>query len=118
LHRNGIEKQKFHWFSRQKAACESLGIPTIRITGSRSAISQGYYFYPLFGFNALIPTDFLRLLSTENASCRTLLDIYTFPRGKKMWFLCGFPCEMVFDLHDRNSPSQLKYQQYLESRCL
>jgi len=118
LQRDRIEKKKFHWFSRQKAACESLGISTIHITGSKSSISQGYYFYPLFGFNAPIPPDFLHLLSKEIAQSRTLLDLYENPQGRKIWFLCGFPCDMVFDLDERNNTSQFKYAQYLDSQCL
>jgi len=117
LRRDRIEAKKFHWFSRQKAACESLGIPTIHITGSRSSISQGYYFYPLFGFNAPVPPDFLHLIPKEIAPCRTLLDLYENTQGRKMWFLCGFPHDMVFDLHNKNNPSQLKYERYLDSQC-
>ena len=117
LQRDGIEKKKFHWFSRQKAACESLEITSIHITGSRSSISQGYYLYPLFGFNAPLPPDFLHFLPKEISPCRMLLDLYERPQCRKIWFLFGFPCDMVFDLQDRNHPSQLKYEQYLDSQC-
>jgi len=115
LRRDGIEKKKFHWFSRQKDACESQGISAIHITGSRSSISQGYYYYPLFGFNAPVPPDFLHILPKEIPPCRTLLDLYEYQQGRKKWFLCGFPCEMTFNLLDKKHSSQLKYGQYLDS---
>ncbi len=119
LRRDGIEMKKFHWFSRQKAACQSLGISTIHITASRSSLSQGYYFYPFFGFNAPLPPEFYRYLANELTCCRTLLELYEHIQGRKTWYLYGEPCDMAFDLHKSNSQSQLYYEQYLKisSNC-
>ena len=117
LQRDGIEKRKFHWFSRQKAACEALGIATIHIVGSRSSISQGYFYYPLFGFNAPAPLDFLHILPKEINHCLTLLDLYEYPQGRKIWFLHGFSCDMMFDLHNKNNQSRLIFDRYSDFRC-
>jgi len=102
LSRDKVEKKKYCWFSRQKTACEVLGISTIHITGARTSISQGYYYYPLFGFDAPLPTEFCRFLPKEIAHCRTLINLFKYQQGRKIWFLQGFSCEMMFDLHNDN----------------
>ena len=112
LRRNGIERKKFHWFSRQKFACESLGVSAIDVTGARSSITQGFYYYPLFGFNAPLPPGFYRFLTQELSHCQTLLDLYEQPQGRKAWAMNGCPCEMSFELDGRFNPSQLAYDQY------
>jgi len=112
LRRNRIEREKFQWFTRQKNACESLGISAIHITGARSSISEGYYFYPLFGFNASLPQEFIRFLPDELSPCQTLLSLYEHFSGRKIWFRYGYPCDMVFELHGGFNQSQRTYEQY------
>ena len=114
LRRNGIERKKFHWFSRQKVACESLGITAIHVTGARTTIAQGYYYYPLFGFNASLPAEFARFLTQDFADCQTVLDLYEHPQGRKSWALYGCPCEMVFEQEGISNSSQHVYDQYLK----
>ena len=104
LRRNRIEKKKQLWFTRQKTACEYQGISAIHITASRTSISQGYYYYPLFGFDTPIPSGFSRYLSREIAHCRTIHDIFQFPQGRKLWYLYGFSCGMVYSIDRQRKP--------------
>jgi len=105
LHPTDREQKKRRWFSQQKAACQSLGISAIQINAAKTSISQGYYYYPLLGFNAALPKSVSGLLPKKLTTCRTLAELYVYPQGKQLWYQLGQPCQMTFELFN-NSPER------------
>lgn len=100
LNRTGIERKKRQWFSRQKVACQSLGISTIHINAARTSISQGYFYYPFFGFSAALPEYVCDSLPKNLAACRTLAELYEHPKGQKFWRQFGNACQMSLKIRE------------------
>ena len=103
LHPANREQKKRRWFSQQKAACQSLGIATIQINAAKTSISQGYYYYPLLGFNAALPECVTGLLPKKLTAFRTLAELYAHPQGKQLWYQLGRPCQMTFELQENGT---------------
>ena len=103
LHPADREQKKRRWFSQQKAACQSLGIATIQINAAKTSISQGYYYYPLLGFNAVLPECVSGLLPKKLTACRTLAELYAHPQGKQLWYQLGQPCQMTLELQENST---------------
>ena len=98
LCRAGIEQKKHRWFFRQKNACQRLGISTMTVNAAKTTITQGYFYYPLFGFDAAIPESVRGLLPEILNECRTLTELYEHPDGKAFWFQYGVACQMTAEI--------------------
>ena len=97
------EQKKRQWFSQQKAACQSLGIAAIQINAAKTSISQGYFYYPLLGFNAALPESLFGLLPKKLVAFRTLAELYVHPQGKQLWYQYGQPCQMTLELQENGT---------------
>ncbi len=85
-------------FRRQAAAAESLGIDRIELVAGRGRNENGYYTWPRFGFDGLIPMRVRRLLPMKLEIADTLLDVMALPDGRAWWRRYGVMVHAAFDV--------------------
>ncbi|MCL2347800.1 MAG: hypothetical protein FWC50_06005 [Planctomycetaceae bacterium] len=110
LLRKNIFEQKLRWFSNQKLISERLGIAEIRLAACKTSMTSGYRFFPVFGFDAMIPKTLVPLLPDKLDRCQTLLDLYETELGKTWWSTHGCSINVKFSL-EPGSRSQHVFRQ-------
>ena len=110
LNQEKLGRRKFQWFSKQKKACERLGISAVHMLAAKSSISQGYRYYPLMGFNADLPQDFRRRFLPDDYNTQTLHDLLDKPDFWNLWITLGTQIEVTFEMKPY-SRSQMIFNQ-------
>jgi hypothetical protein len=111
LNQEKLENRKIRWFSKQKNACENLGIATVQLLAAKSTISQGYCHYPRMGFQAVLPLTFRSLFGPEYSALQTMHEILEIPEIWNLWVAQGTEVEAKFEI-GTHSPSQLIFDRY------
>lgn len=93
-------------FVRQVFWGQRLGIDRIYVHAGRHDGENGYYTWPRFGFEAILPVS---------SSIRSLLDLMSTPEGRRWWLQHGTARDMMFDLHYR-SRSMRVFRNYIHEK--
>jgi hypothetical protein len=98
-------------FLRQAAAAAALGIARIEAVAGRRHDENGYYTWPRYGFDGVLPAWLRRLLPIGLEDAETVLDLMECEKGRRWWLQCGVTIPVVFDLAD-GSRSQAALARY------
>jgi hypothetical protein len=85
-------------FLRQFAAAVALQVARITVVAGRRHDENGYYTWPRFGFEALLPARLRRMLPIGLKHACTVLDLMECERGRRWWREYGVTIAAVFDL--------------------
>jgi hypothetical protein len=85
-------------FSRQVIATTLLGVHCIELIAGRRNDENGYYTWPRFGFEGVLPASVRRELPIGLDDARTVLDLMESERGRTWWLEHGTTIHAVFDL--------------------
>jgi hypothetical protein len=104
-------------FRRQLIHADALGVKRIETVAGRGKHENGYYTWPRFGFDGLLPFGFRRNLPPEHADARSVLDLMDYGNGRLWWRENGIPIRLAFQV-DGQSRSRLAFAQYIRGRSL
>ena len=102
-------------FGRQVAAAAALGIDRIEVVAGRSGDENGYYTWPRFGFEGVLPPDVQRVLPIGLQDAKTVLDVMETERGRAWWREYGVTIRAAFDLA-QGSRSRTTFDRYVGTR--
>jgi hypothetical protein len=102
-------------FHRQVTAAAALGVDRIELVAGRRADENGYYTWPRFGFEALLPARLRRRLPIGLEHARTVLDIMDCEKGRTWWREHGVTVRAMFALV-AGSRSQMVLDRYLRTK--
>ena len=102
-------------FRRQVATAAALGVDRIEVVASRRCDENGYYTWPRFGFEGVLPPDLRRMLPIGLENAKTVLDVMECERGRAWWREHGVTIRATFDL-DWGSRSQATFARYVGTR--
>ncbi len=83
---------------RQVAAAAALGVDRIEVVAGRRREENGYYTWPRFGFESLLPARLRRMLPIGLRSAKTVLDLMECEMGRAWWRANGVTIGARFDL--------------------
>jgi hypothetical protein len=85
-------------FRRQVAAASALSVDRIELVAGRRRDENGYYSWPRFGFDGVLPRSLRRTLPAGLDHARTVLDLMECETGRQWWREHGATINVVFDL--------------------
>ena len=112
LQRRGLG---LHILHRQVAAAAALGVDRIRVLAGRRRYENGYYTWPRFGFEGVLPARLRQTLPIDLRSAKTVLDLMECERGRAWWRENGVSIGAMFDL-TAGSRSRAALEQYVRSK--
>jgi hypothetical protein len=77
----------------------------------------GYWVWPVFGFDGILPESILRKLPPDLAGARRVNDLLQTEQGRQWWFKNGNAISVTFDLGPR-SPDLRWFRAYLRRKGL
>jgi hypothetical protein len=97
---SGLQRRGFglHVFLRQALHAVALGVDRIETIAGRRHDENGYYTWPRFGFDGVLPARLRRLLPIGLEDARTVLDLMECEKGRLWWRQRGATIRAVFDL--------------------
>ena len=95
LQRRGLG---LHILHRQVAAAAALGVDRIEVLAGRRREENGYYTWPRFGFEGVLPARLRRMLPIDLRSAKTVLDLMECEKGRAWWRENGVTIGATFDL--------------------
>ena len=104
-----------HIVHRQVAAAAALGVDRIEVLAGRRRHENGYYTWPRFGFESVLPAQLRRTLPTDLRSAQTVLDLMECAQGRAWWRANGVSIGARFDLA-AGSRSRAAFEQYVRSK--
>jgi hypothetical protein len=114
MQRRGLGLQVHYRQVRNALAC---GVSHIDLCAGRRCNENGYYTWPRYGFDCLLPASIRRRLPSDLRSSQTLLDLMSCEQGRHWWKRYGLTIRLRFDLAP-GSRSQQVLVQYLRERTL
>lgn len=108
----GVGLRVFH---RQVIGSALLGVARIEVVAGRRADENGYYTWPRFGFDCVLPTRLRRALPLGLERAHTVLDLMECEPGRAWWREHGVTIRAAFDLFE-GSRSQAAWDRYLRAR--
>jgi hypothetical protein len=117
VHLRGWQGRGFglHVFHRQVASASALGIHRIETVAGRRRDENGYYTWPRFGFESILPARLRRILPIGLEHARTVLDLMECEKGRAWWREHGETIGVVFDLTP-GSRSRRTLEQYVRTK--
>jgi hypothetical protein len=112
LHRRGFGLGAFH---RQVTAAAALGVDRIEVIAGRRNNENGYYTWPRYGFDGVLPRRLQRMLPIGLGSARTVLDLMESKNGRTWWREHGVTTHAIFDLV-AGSRSHITLEQYVRTK--
>ena len=112
MRRKGLGLRMFH---RQLENAKTLGVTRIEADAGRRSGENGYYTWPRFGFDGLLPTEVRRGLPSRMKGVRSVLDLMVCERGRQWWKEHGRTISVTFDMSVQ-SRSRLVFDRYIH-RC-
>jgi hypothetical protein len=112
MRRQGLGLQMFYRQARNAAA---RGVDWIELLAGRCRDENGYYSWPRYGFDCLLPASIRRRLPVGLEESRTLLDVMSCEKGREWWREYGAAARVRFDLA-RGSRSRRTLAEYLRTR--
>jgi hypothetical protein len=100
---------------RQVAAAAALGVDRIEVVAGRRREENGYYTWPRFGFEGVLPARLRRMLPNGLRNAKTVLDLMECERGRAWWRENGVTIGTRFDLAG-GSRSRAALDQYVRAR--
>jgi hypothetical protein len=95
MRRRGLGLQMFHRQTRNAAA---LGVARIDTVAGRGPDENGYYTWPRYGSQGILPAPIRRLLPGGLEQSRTILDLMSREKGRDWWREQGVTIPVRFDL--------------------
>ncbi len=95
LQRRGLG---LHILHRQVAAAAALGVDRIEVLAGRRREENGYYTWPRFGFEGVLPARLRRMLPIDLRGAKTVLDLMECEQGRAWWRENGVTIGAMFDL--------------------
>jgi hypothetical protein len=102
-------------FLRQARNAAALGVARIDAVAGRRHDENGYYTWPRFGFECVLPASIRRFLPVGLEQSHTVLDVMACEKGRSWWEEHGVTVRMSFDLAP-GSRSQRTLVQYVRAR--
>jgi len=87
-------------FAYEAYTAREVGIQQIGLRAARSALHNGYYSWPRYGFDVELEPEFIAALPAEYLSVRCVLDLMASEAGRAVWRERGYSEYMFFDLTD------------------
>jgi hypothetical protein len=112
LQRCGLGLRILH---RQVAAAAALGVDRIEVVAGRRREENGYYTWPRFGFEGVLPARLRRMLPIGLGSAKTVLDLMECEKGRAWWRENGVTIGARFDLA-AGSRSRAALDRYVRTR--
>jgi hypothetical protein len=112
LQRRGLGLCILH---RQVAAAAALRVDRIEVVAGRRRGENGYYTWPRFGFEGVLPARLRRMLPLGLRKATTILDLMVCPRGRTWWRENGVTIGAAFDLL-AGSRSRSVLDQYVQAK--
>jgi len=112
MQRQGLGLRVFH---RQLENAKMLGVTRIEADAGRRAGENGYYTWPRFGFDGLLPSDVWRDLPPAMKGMRSVLDLMACQPGRQWWKRHGRTIPVAFDVA-RGSRSRQVFDRYVRLR--
>jgi hypothetical protein len=112
MQNQGLGLQIFH---RQVHNAAALGVGRIETVAGRRARENGYYTWPRFGFDGVLPASVRRILPPGLEGSRSVLDLMRCEKGRAWWREHGATIRVAFDLA-RGSRSRRALAQYVRKR--
>lgn len=112
MQRQGLGLQMF---CRQVHSTTVLGIDRIDTVAGRNDDENGYYTWPRYGFDGVLPASVRRLLPAELNHSHTVLDVMASEQGRTWWREHGVTISVRFDLAP-GSRSRHVLVQYVRER--
>jgi hypothetical protein len=114
MRRQGLGLQMF---CRQVRSAAAHGIDRIDALAGRRPDENGYYTWPRYGFDCLLPAALRCRLPMGLERSRTLLDVMSCEKGREWWREHGTAVRVRFDLAS-GSRSRRTLAEYVRSRAL
>ena len=92
---HGLGLQIFH---RQTSNAAALRVDWIDTVAGRENDENGYYTWPRYGFQGVLPAPIRRLLPVGFEHARTILDLMSCEKGRNWWREYGVTIRVRFDL--------------------
>ena len=102
-------------FRRQAAHATALGLNRIEVVAGRRSDENGYYTWPRYGFDGLLPPSIRRRLPRELGQPQTVLDLMSCRPGRNWWAAHGIAIHLRFDLTP-GGRSQRTLAEYVRAR--
>ena len=117
IHRRWMQTQGLGLtiFARQLEHARRLGIRRIETTAGRGHRENGYYTWPRFGFDGLLPSEVRQGLPSSMKGVRSVLDLMGCEHGRQWWREHGRTISVAFDMAVQ-SRSRLVFDRYIH-RC-
>lgn len=112
LRRHGFGLCVFH---RQVAAAAAMGVDRIELVAGRRHDENGYYTWPRFGFEGVLPARLRRMLPIGLSGARTVLDLMECEKGRRWWREHGVTICAAFDLR-AGSRSLAAWDRYVQTK--
>jgi hypothetical protein len=114
MRRQGLGLQVHYRQARNAAAC---GVDRIDLWAGRRHDENGYYTWPRYGFDCLLPASIRRRLPIGLERSQTLLDLMSCEKGRQWWEAHGVAVRVRFDLAP-GSRSQRVLAEYVRTRIV
>lgn len=92
--------------AHQVRSAALLGVAYLEATAIRGPLANGYYTWPLLGFDGSLSDATRRALPDRLRSARSLHDLFGSPGGAEWWRLHGETIDVHFDLSSRSLSSR------------
>jgi hypothetical protein len=92
-----------------------LGISRIELVAGRRSYENGYYTWPRFGFDGLLPPNIQQKLPPGLSHAQSVLDLMDGETGRRWWKEHGATVPVTFDL-SQGSRSWEVFGRYLQER--
>jgi hypothetical protein len=112
LQRRGLG---LHVVQRQVAVAAALGVARIELLAGRRREENGYYTWPRFGFEGVLPALLRRMLPVDLRGARTVLDLMECEKGRAWWRENGVTIGARFELA-AGSRSRAALDRYVRTR--
>ena len=103
-------------FTKQLHQAKRMGARRIDTTAGRNPGENGYYTWPRFGFDAMLPFEIRPSLPPDLRHAQTVLDLMESEEGRTWWRQHGTAIEASFDLADHSRSWQV-FQRYRAERA-
>ncbi len=112
MRRQGLGLQMFF---RQARNAALLGVDRIEAVAGRKGDENGYYTWPRYGFQGLLPGGLRMLLPAELRDVRNVLDLMASELGRRWWWEFGETIPVRFHLSP-GSRSRKVLMRYIRER--
>ena len=103
-------------FARQVFWSRKLGILWARTVGGRKYDQNGYYSWPRYGFDALLPSALKPQCSEGFGTIMSVLDLMATKKGRQYWRENGSELTLAFDFSPQSRSMRVLNEYILEVR--